>query len=701
METIKSLFEPQSIAVIGASHNKQKIGYLLLNNIIQSGYKGRIYPINGGDGEILGLKTYKNIKDIDDSIDVVCTSIPAPFVYESVKDCAQKGVKHNLIITSGFSEVGNIEEEKKITDYGLEHNMRIIGPNVFGLYSAASSLDATFGPGNILPGSVAIITQSGALGLAMIGKTTVENIGLSAIVSVGNKCDLDEADLLDYLAEQEQTKVILMYIEGIKNGNKFMSAVQRATRKKPIIVIKSGRSKRGASAAASHTGSLAGADEIIDAIMKQCGVLRAESIRDAFNWSKYLAASPAPENDSGLIITNGGGVGVMATDACEQYNVELFDDGTALKEMFEDVTPGFGSTKNPVDITGGAARTEYESALEVAMDCNRIGATIALYCETATFLAPDVEKMIRTCFKAYKKAKKPILFAIVGGDEIEKIITRLSRENIPVFGDIYEAVACLGKLYEYHRYLQLPLEKHETIEVDTSDIDDICQKAISDNRYFLLANEAQKVMKSAGIPVPKSIVARNLKEAVVSAEQINYPVVMKVVSKDIIHKSDAGGIALDLLNEDEVIDAYQAIIRNCRNYAPDAKITGVEIAEMLSKDIETIVGARRDPVFGPIIMFGLGGVYVEIMKDVAFRALPLTRTEIIKMIKETRSYPLLLGVRGEEKKDLEAVIDVILKLSTLIKKCPFIADIEINPLMVYEQGQGTKAVDVRILLTQA
>ena len=700
METIKSLFEPQSVAVIGASQNKKKIGYMLLNNIIQSGYKGRIYPINAGVEEILGLKTYKNIKDIDDAVDVVCTSIPAPFVYESVKDCAEKGVKHNLIITSGFSEVGNIDEEKKITEYGRDHGMRIIGPNVFGLYSSASSLDATFGPGNILPGSVAIITQSGALGLAMIGKTTVENIGLSAIVSVGNKCDVDEADLLDYLAEQEQTKVILMYIEGIKDGSKFMRAVQRATQKKPIVVIKSGRSKRGASAAASHTGSLAGTDEIIDAIMKQCGVLRAESIRDAFNWCKYLAASPAPKNENGLIITNGGGVGVMATDACEQYNVELFDDGTALKKMFESVTPGFGSTKNPVDITGGAASTEYTSALEVAMNCDRIGATMALYCETATFLAPDLEKTIRKCFKAYEKAGKPVLFAIVGGDEIEKIITRLSRENIPVFGDIYEAVSCLGKLYEYHRYLELPPEKHETIEVDTSDIDDICQKAIREKRYFLLANEAQKIMECAGISVPISKVARNLEESVKAAEEIGYPVVMKIVSKDIIHKSDAGGIALDLVNKEEIIDAYQAIIRNCREYAPAAKITGVEIAEMLNMDIETIVGARRDTVFGPIIMFGLGGVYVEIMKDVAFRALPLARTEIIKMIKETRSYPLLLGVRGEEKKDMDDVIDVILKLSSLIQKCPFIADIEINPLMVYEQGQGTKAVDVRILLTQ-
>jgi len=701
METIKSLFEPQSIAVIGASQNKNKIGYLLLNNIIQSGYKGRIYPVNAGGGEILGLKAYTSIKDIEDTIDVACTAIPAALVRASIKDCSEKGVKNNLIITSGFSEVGNIDEERKIAEIAREHGMRVVGPNIFGLYSSAASLDATFGPGNILPGSVAIITQSGALGLAMIGKTKVENIGLSAIVSVGNKCDIDEADLLEYLADQSQTKVILMYIEGIKDGTRFMQAVQNTTRKKPVIVIKSGRSERGASAAASHTGSLAGSDEIIDAIMKQCGVLRAESIQDAFNWSKYLANSPPPNNENSLIITNGGGVGVMATDACEQYNVDLFDDGTELKKMFDDVTPGFGSTKNPVDITGGAKSAEYTGAMQVALETDRIGATMALYCETATFLAPDVEKMIRNCYRAYQKAGKPVLFAIVGGEEIEKIITRLSRENIPVFGDIYEAVACLGKLYEYHRYLQLPADRQETPALDTSGIDRICQTALKDNRYFLLAHEAQKVMDLSGIAVPRSRVAKNLKEAVNAAESIGYPVVMKVVSKDIIHKSDAGGIALDLLNRDEIIDAYQAIIRNCKEYAPQANISGVEIAEMLTHDVETIVGARRDPVFGPVVMFGLGGIYVEIMKDVAFRALPLGRMEIMKMIKQTRSYPLLLGVRGEEKKDLDAVIDVILKLSALIQKCPLISDIEINPLMVYEQGQGTKAVDVRILLTKA
>jgi len=699
MSSIRYLFEPRSVAIVGASKDPKKIGYKVLSNLIASGYRGAVYPINPAGGEILGITAYPSIAAVPEPIDVVCTTIPAQAVFESVKACADRGVRYNLIISSGFSEIGNTEEEEKIAAYARSKGMRIVGPNIFGVYSAEASMDATFGPGNILPGSVAIITQSGALGLAMIGKTTVENIGLSAIVSVGNKCDVDEADLLEYLTTQERTRVILMYIEGIKNGPRFITAMKEATRLKPVVVIKSGRSERGAVAAASHTGSLAGSDEIVDAILKQCGVLRADSIKDAFNWCKYLAHSPPPTTEQAVIITNGGGIGVMATDACEKYHVELYDDGKVLKKLFGPVTPSFGSTKNPIDITGGAAGAEYDAALSVALNHKAIGSSIALYCETATFLAADLERVLENTYRNYMAHGKPILFAIMGGEDIEHAIVRLSRKNVPVFGDVYEAVSCLGTLYRYYRYLKNRDETLETVAFDSAPVEAICRAAIAQNRFFLLAHEAQQVMAHAGIPVPRSEVAHSITEAVEKADAIGYPVVMKVVSRDIIHKSDAGGVALNLENRDEVLDAYQAIMQNCKAYNPDAVIEGVEVAEMLVKDVETIIGARRDATFGPIIMFGLGGIYVEVMKDVAFRALPLSRREIIEMIKETRSYPLLLGVRGEAQKDLEAVIMNIIKLGTLISHCPLISDIEINPLMVYEQGQGAKAVDVRILLS--
>ncbi len=693
------LFEPRSIAVIGASQDPVKIGYRLVHNILTSGYSGNVYPVNPAGGEVQGLQAYRQIEDIEAQVDMVCTVIPAKHVLGSVESCARKGVKYNLIISSGFSETGNVEEEKKIAGHARRHGMRIVGPNIFGLYSAEASLDATFGPGNILPGNVAIVTQSGALGLAMIGKTAVENIGLSAIVSVGNKCDIDETDLLEYLTRQERTKVILMYIEGIKNGEKFIKAVKAATTKKPVIVIKSGRSERGAVAAASHTGSLAGSDEIVDALLTQHGVMRAESIRDAFNWCKFLAQAPPPGNEKSIIITNGGGVGVMATDACEQYGIGLYDDSAALKQMFSEIIPDFGSAKNPIDITGGATSRDYDKALGAALDKREIGAGMALYCETAVFDAENLQNVLEKNFRRYARQGKPVVFVTVGGENVEECMARLNKKSVPVFGDVYEAVACLGKLFDYHRYLNSRAETFEDIAIDSDAVDRIAFQALQQNRYFLLAHEARKVMDIIGIPVPAGHIARTIEDAVTSAEKIGYPVVMKVVSKDIIHKSDAGGVALDICSKEEVMDAYQVIIRNCRVYKPDAILDGIEIGEMLPKDVETIVGARRDPVFGPLIMFGLGGIYVEVMKDVVFRALPLARSQIMDMIKQTRSYPLLLGVRGEDRKDMESLINVIIKIGALLRKCTAIADIEINPLMVYEQGLGAKAVDVRILLS--
>jgi len=700
MYGIDYLFRPRSIAVIGASGDTKKIGHIIVKNALAGGYGGKIFPVNPGGGEILGLKAYKSIEEIEGAVDIACTVIPAAKVYESVKACARKGVKYNLVISSGFSEIGCIAEEKKIVDCARAYGMRIIGPNIFGMYSAAASLDATFGPGNILPGSIAIITQSGALGLAMVGKTKAENIGLSAIVSVGNKSDVDESELLEYFAREDRTRVILMYIEGIKNGRNFIDSLKKATEKKPVVVIKSGRSARGAVAAASHTGSLAGADEIVDAVIKQSGALRADSIRDAFGWCRYLAYSPAPTGDRAVIITNGGGIGVMATDACEQYGIDLYDNPEQLKKWFSPVTPGFGSTKNPVDITGAAASSEYNRALDISLNRAETGVSIALYCETAVFRAEELVEVIDKNHRSYSSENKPLLFVTVGGADIENVISTLGKKNIPVFGDVYEAVACLGKSYAYQRYLGFRTDEYENVDIDTQKIECITRSAMEHGRYFLLAHEAHRIMEIIGIAVPKSLVAHNLDEAVSCAEKIGYPAVMKIVSKDIIHKSDVGGVILDLEDRDEIIDAYQAIIQRCRQYKPDAHIEGVEIREMLIRDVETIIGARRDSIFGPVVMFGLGGIYVEVMKDVSFRYFPLNRLEIMSMIKETRSYPLLLGARGEQKKDIETVVTTLLKLGALIQKTETISDIEINPLMVYEQGRGARAVDVRILLSK-
>ncbi len=698
---IKHLFEPRSIAVIGASENPGKIGHVLVQNIVEMGYTGRIYPVNPKGGEILGHKIITDLTAIDDEIDVAIIAVPARAIVPAVRMCAAAGVKHLSVITSGFGEIGNLEEERWVATFARENGMRVLGPNIFGHYSARVSLNATFGPKDIRKGNVAIITQSGALGIAMIGKTAVQNIGLSAIISVGNKSDIDEADLLEYLVEQDDTKIILMYIEGIQKGERLVEVLIEATKVKPVVVIKSGRSKRGAIAAASHTGSLAGSDKIFDAIMRQCGVLRAESVDEALEWCNFLSHAPAPQGENTVIITNGGGVGVLATDACEKYDVKLFDDSQHLKNQFELVTHGFGSTKNPIDITGEASADDYVHALNVAREDELINGVLALYCETALMTAGELTRVIEDSYTNYQQAGKPVVFALFGGEKTELVINNLTQKNIPVYRDVYNATSCMGTLYSFSKQKEGGDKVLDDSTVDIAAIDKIVDDALADGREFLLANEGELLLKAAGLTGPKNGIARSITSAVDIAEEIGYPVVMKVVSRDILHKSDVGGVLLDLDNKAEILDAYQTIMHNCKSHKPNAVIDGVEIVEQVKPGTEVIIGAMRDKVFGPIMMFGLGGIYVEVMKDVSFRALPLSRSEVRTMIKEIRSYPLLLGVRGEARKDIEQIVETIFKLGTIIRNCARITDIEINPLMVYDEGQGVKTVDVRVLLSTA
>ncbi|MDG6220160.1 MAG: acetate--CoA ligase family protein [Candidatus Thermoplasmatota archaeon] len=696
---IKYMFEPRGIAIIGASQQHGKIGYTIVDNIVSSGYMGGIYPINPKGGEFMGKKVYSSLKEVDGIVDVACIVIPAKHVRGAVEECAAKGVKFLVIITSGFSEVGNVHEEKEMVAYAREKGMRILGPNIFGLFSAAASLNATFGPKDIHKGSVSVISQSGAIGAAMIGKTKTEGIGMASIVSVGNKADIDEADLLEYFRDDKNTSIVLMYIEGIKDGERLVDVLRETTKKKPVVVIKSGRSKRGALAAASHTGSLAGSDSVFDSIIRQCGVLRAESIQDALDWCKFISSNPIPRGENAVIITNGGGVGVLAADACEKYDVRLYDDLQAMKECFSGTMPEFGSAKNPVDLTGQADAGDYDKALVAAFERPEISSIICLGCETGLFNAEEVSSILRRNYKKYG-GEKPMVCSFFGGPSVESSVAKLKEEGVPVYTDVYQAVSCLGAMYSHYRNIKKGYENPEKREVDGVAIGKVVEGVRGDHRTFLLSHEAMQVAAAAGLRTPKSMIAKNIQQAVQYAEEIGYPVVMKVVSKDIIHKSDVGGIALDLENSKEVVEAFESITFNCKRHKPDALIQGMEIAEMVKKGVETIIGARRDSAFGPIVMFGLGGIYVEVMKDVVFRSYPLSKNEVMKMLASIRSYPLLLGVRGEEMKDIETVAETVIRVGAILESCPDISDIEINPVVVYDNGQGIRAVDVRILLTK-
>jgi acetyltransferase len=699
-ERIRFLFEPRSVAIIGASHDRGKIGFAVLRNILSGGYCGAIYPINPAGGEIEGIPVRRSLQEVEGEIDVAVVTIPSPLVFAAVKDLCRHNVKNAILISAGFSEIGNLEEERKITDYANEHGMRILGPNVFGIYSSSSNLNATFVSGNIPRGHLAMITQSGALGLTLVGQASVEHIGLSAIVSVGNKSDIDESDLLDYLYRHEETHMVLIYIEGIRNGEKFISALKKTTRVKPVVIIKSGRSQRGAMAAASHTGSLAGSDDLFDAIARQCGALRAESTREAFNWCKFITNNPLPRGENTVIITNGGGAGVMATDACEKYSVPLYDDAEDLKQIFTPVIPSFGSAKNPVDVTGNASLADYTKAFDAALQSENINTVVGIFCETAIVPADHLKEMVETNVQRYREKGKLIIFSLFGGEKTSQYEMEARRRGLPVTDDVYDAISTLGAGYRYNRYAADLPDEEADVAMDFGAIDEIVRNAAAAKRYFLLAHEAQKIMEIADIPIPVTMNATTLEAAITSADSVGYPVAMKVISKDIIHKSDAGGIALGLDNRKEVVAAYEAIMRNCRAHVPHAVIEGVSISEMVRPGVEIIIGARRDVIFGPTVMVGLGGIYVEVMKDVSFRALPLDQKEIQTMVKEIRSYPLLLGVRGEAMKDINKLVEAIIKISAIIRRCKGITDIEINPLVVYEVGMGAKAVDVRILLSK-
>ena len=693
------LFRPRSIAVVGASDRPDKVGYKVLSNILTEGFSGKVYPVNPKGGKMLGLDCLTSIDELPQGVDVAMIIIPANLVLDAVARCASRGVKYLPIITSGFSEIGNIDEERRISALAREKGLRILGPNIFGLYSAASSLNATFGPKGIRPGNVALVTQSGALGVAMMGKTAVEGMGLSAVVSVGNKTDIDESDLLEYLVDQPDTRIMMLYIEGVRNGQRLIETLRRTTRKKPVVVIKSGRSKRGAAAAASHTGALAGSDDIFEAIMKQCNVMRADTVEEAMAWCKFFETTDPPQSEQSLIITNGGGIGVLATDACERAGVRLSDDYPALQKAFAPVMPYFGSAKNPVDITGQATAENYAAAFDAAVAIPGIGSIISLYCETAVLDSGKFVSILEGTFAKSRAAKRPIVFCLFGGRSTEEMVKSLREKGIPVFTEPSEAVSCLGALYKYSRNRAIPPGEPARSEIDRQRINSVVAAARAAGQRFLPSDQARELASAARIPLPQSAIAHDLDEAVEDAERIGYHVVMKVVSRDILHKSDVGGVALDLQDRKEAVEAYEAIMQNCRARAPRAVVDGVEVMEMVRPGTELIVGARRDPSFGPVVMTGLGGIYVEVLKDVSFRAVPLEMRQVLSMIKDTRAYPLLLGARGEERRDIESLAEAIVRVGDILLSCPAISDIEINPLVVYPKG--IKAVDIRVLLSKS
>jgi acetyl coenzyme A synthetase (ADP forming)-like protein len=692
------MFSPRSVAVIGASRTPGKIGNTLVRNIVSYGFKGEVYPINPNAEDVYGKKAYPSVSEVPCEIDLAVVAVPAPCVRAEVENCGRKGIKFIVVISSGFKEIGKRKEEAEVLQAARKYGSRILGPNVFGFFSRASDLNCTFGPAEVAKGNIAIITQSGALGIALIGKTIEERIGLSGIVSLGNKSDLSEVELIQHFDSDPHTKVIFLYLEGTKRGRDLMAVARKVVRRKPIVAIKSGSSQKGARAAASHTGSLAGSDAIFDAAFKQCGILRASDLDEAFNWIRVLATQPQPKGERTLIITNAGGMGVLATDACERSEVTLLDDQPYLDKLFEGQILPFGSTKNPVDMTGQARDADYERVMRIGLsDKKVVHSILSLYCETVDANSLNLAKTMDRVI-AETGAGKPCIFSMIGGGTVKGAIDFLNDSGHPAYPNPVDAVSSLGALYQRWRFINKTEEPLGDFECDVESARLLVKKARAEGRVQLYAQEVAEIVSLLGLRQPRNKVCRTVAECVSAAEEMGYPVVLKVVSKDIIHKTEAGGVKLDIDDAREVATAFEAIMTSCKQRYPEATIQGILVSEQVRGGVETIVGGSTDPAFGHVVMFGMGGIYVEVLKDVSFRVAPVPENEARAMVRGIRSAPIFYGARGEPPKDVESAASAIYKVGRLMDVLTDVLEMDLNPLMVLDAGKGCVVLDARITL---
>jgi acetyltransferase len=690
-----TLFKPESIALVGASKVPGKVGYSLLKNIKEGGYAGRIYPVNPTAPEILGVKVYPDIKSIPGTIDLAVFMIPPKAIIASIKDLADKKAKFAVVISAGFKEVG-VEGallERQLKEQADTYGIRLVGPNCLGIIDTKSKLNASFAADMPLTGDISILSQSGALLTAILDWALANDMGFSKFVSLGNKADLNEADFIEYLADDPDTKVILGYIEGVADGKAFIEKAYKASKKKPVILIKAGGTKVGARASSSHTGTLAGSDAAFNAAFKQSGVIRAHTIEELFDIGKLLESQPLPGDGGLAIVTNAGGPGIITADATERAGIRLAHIADESILALKKVLPPSAAFGNPFDIIGDALADRYKSAIDViTKDKDVAGIFVLLTPQDMT----EIDKTATIVVDAASNTDKPVLAGFMGGRDVGKGIKVLNSGKVPNYIFPESAIKAYRIALDYKEWLAKPEKTYRRFEVDTKSVQHDLNTVQASGRSGLVDVEARKVVEAYGFKTPKSMLANTLEQAKAYAETAGYPVVMKIASPDILHKTDVGGVVVGINNEQQVEQAFSSITNNARKFMPSARIWGVVVQQMLMTGTETIVGMHIDPNFGPLIMFGLGGIYVEVLKDVSFRVAPVSESEAYEMIMEIRSYPLLQGVRGAKKRDINSITDAILRVSQLVTDNPDIVELDINPLLVQAEGEGAIAVDARI-----
>lgn len=695
---LETLLYPQTVAVIGASRNPEKVGYAFMHNLTRSGFKGTIVPINLEAPDILGVKCYKSLDEFGGKIDLSVIVVGGKYVKQSVQDSIKAGAKTIIVITAGFKEVGakGAEAEKELVDLCKAAGVRLMGPNCLGVLNTHHAMNATFAPTVPPAGHISVISQSGALCVAILDWAASQKLGLGKVISFGNKADLDEVDFLQALAEDPETKVVAGYLESIKEGAKFLRVAQDAAAIKPVVILKVGITQAGAKAASSHTGSLAGADIAYGAAFKRSGVIRAENFEALFDYALAFATQPLPAGNRVAIITNAGGPGIMAADAAETLGFKMPAPSPAIVAKLKAVLPPTAAFGNPVDVIGDAEPERYIRSLELLQEDENIDAIIVV--ATPQNMTRPLELAERLA--ATHNKKKPLLTAFMGGEEVAAGKAKLMELGIPNYPAPDRAVAALKAMVDYAAWRSRPARIVTRFPVNRRRVERVIQWHVRSGTQQVGEVEAKEILKAYEFNILGGALARNAAEAVEVANRISYPVVLKISSPEIIHKSDFGGVRINLSNAEQVRDAFDLMMLRVQRRAPNAYIRGAYVEKMGVKGREVILGMTRDPQFGPMLMFGLGGIFVEVMKDVTFHLAPITQDEAMQMLMGTRSYALLKGARGQAPVDLQAIAGALQRISQLATDYPEIKELDINPFIVGEVGTEAYVADARMTLAE-
>jgi acetyl coenzyme A synthetase (ADP forming)-like protein len=695
---LESFFNPKSVAIVGASRQKSKVGYEILANMMGAGYKGEIYPVNPQADTIEGLKCYPDLESIKKVPELVIIVVPAKVVPAIMQQCAKVGTKAVIIITAGFKEVGKEgrELEEQVSQTARQAGIRVIGPNCLGVIVPANKLNASFGGDLPAAGSIAYLSQSGALLAAIFDIANASGIGFSKLISIGNKADVGELDVIKDLSSDKDTKVIAGYLENITDGNAFVSQAEQISHIKPILLIKSGGTQAGAKAASSHTGSLAGSEMAYESAFERAGIIRCDSIKQQFDYAQAFANQPLPAGPRVAVITNAGGPGIMAADSIEQRGLTFakLNDETVLK--LESELPPAANLYNPIDVLGDALADRYEFALNVVLDDPNVDIVLVLLTPQAMTEAAATAEVIVNISR--QKPLKPILTCFLGAKKVAEGVRILREGKIPQYDATDSGVTAIKGMVNYVRWRSRPKRVVKLFPVNRRKVEGIIERHQRQKINDIGETESKEILEAYGFVTPRGSIATSAEQAANIAKQLGFPVVLKIWSSDILHKSDVGGVRIGLENEQEVKDAFDLMMYRIPKKRPEANILGVLVQEMCKSGKEVILGMNRDPHFGPLMMFGMGGIMVEVLKDVSFYLAPLTAEEAKQMLINTKTYQMLQGVRGEEGVDIEAIAEGLQRLSQLVTEFPQIQEMDINPYIVGPEGTTPIAVDARMSL---